>query len=403
MSFPSFPWGHHGCGADPEDPCRQPFGDRHPRLPRRKRTGHATRSPSSPRRTSSPSTASRPTRPTRSARAWARSPPICRSPRSSASPREAQGRRHPSRLRLPLGEPRLRRRLRRGRPHLHRPDARHHAPPRRQGVGAQPRRVGRRAGHAGERAAARRHEGSPADGRRDRLPGDAQGVVGRRRARHARHPRRARRSPASSTPARREAKAAFGRDEVYLEKLVERARHVEVQILADRHGAIVHLFERDCTVQRRHQKVVERAPAPYLDEQRRAELCDYAVADRPRRQLCRRRHGRVPDGRRHRRLLLHRGQSAHPGRAHRHRAGDRHRHRQGADPHRRGRARSATPRIGRAQAGATSASTAMPCSAASPPRTPSRTSSPTTAASPPIAAPPASASASTAAPPIPAR
>ncbi len=78
--------------------------------------------------------------------------------------------------------------------------------------------------------------------------------------------------------AKREAKAAFGKDEVYLEKLVERARHVEVQILADSHGSIVHLFERDCTVQRRHQKVVERAPAPYLDEAKRQEICGYAVA-----------------------------------------------------------------------------------------------------------------------------
>ena len=80
------------------------------------------------------------------------------------------------------------------------------------------------------------------------------------------------------TPAKREAKAAFDRDEVYLEKLVERARHVEVQILGDRHGSIVHLFERDCTVQHRHQKVVERAPAPYLDDERRKELAGYAIA-----------------------------------------------------------------------------------------------------------------------------
>ncbi len=78
--------------------------------------------------------------------------------------------------------------------------------------------------------------------------------------------------------AKREAKAAFGRDDVYLEKLVERARHVEVQILGDKHGTIVHLNERDCTVQRRHQKVVERAPAPYLDAARRKELTDYALA-----------------------------------------------------------------------------------------------------------------------------
>ena len=65
--------------------------------------------------------------------------------------------------------------------------------------------------------------------------------------------------------ARREARAAFGKDEIYLEKLVERARHVEAQILGDTHGNAVHLFERDCTVQRRNQKVVERAPAPYLN------------------------------------------------------------------------------------------------------------------------------------------
>jgi pyruvate carboxylase len=78
--------------------------------------------------------------------------------------------------------------------------------------------------------------------------------------------------------ARREALAAFGNDEVYLEKLVRRARHVEVQLLGDTHGNLVHLFERDCSVQRRNQKVVERAPAPYLDAAGRQALCDAALA-----------------------------------------------------------------------------------------------------------------------------
>ncbi|EFO32441.1 pyruvate carboxylase [Roseibium sp. TrichSKD4] len=77
--------------------------------------------------------------------------------------------------------------------------------------------------------------------------------------------------------AKREAKAAFGKDEIYLEKLVQRARHVEVQILGDGQGGLVHLFERDCSIQRRHQKVVERAPAPYLGEAKRTELCQYGL------------------------------------------------------------------------------------------------------------------------------
>ena len=73
---------------------------------------------------------------------------------------------------------------------------------------------------------------------------------------------------------RREAEAAFGNGEGYLEKMIMRARHVEVQILGDQNGDIYHLWERDCSVQRRNQKVVERAPAPYLSNSQREELCE---------------------------------------------------------------------------------------------------------------------------------
>ena len=72
--------------------------------------------------------------------------------------------------------------------------------------------------------------------------------------------------------AKREAAAAFGNDGVMLEKLITRPRHVEVQIFGDRHGNIVHLFERDCSLQRRHQKVIEEAPAPGLSDQLRHVL-----------------------------------------------------------------------------------------------------------------------------------
>lgn len=78
--------------------------------------------------------------------------------------------------------------------------------------------------------------------------------------------------------AKSEAKAAFGNDEVYIEKLIENPKHIEVQILGDDHGNIVHLFERDCSVQRRHQKVVEVAPSVSLSEERRMEICEAAVS-----------------------------------------------------------------------------------------------------------------------------
>lgn len=84
--------------------------------------------------------------------------------------------------------------------------------------------------------------------------------------------------PGHMEVARREAAAAFGNDELYLEKLVRRARHVEVQVMGDGHGKLVHLFERDCSVQRRNQKVVERAPAPYLNDAQRTDLCESALA-----------------------------------------------------------------------------------------------------------------------------
>ncbi|WP_091737365.1 pyruvate carboxylase [Phenylobacterium immobile] len=77
--------------------------------------------------------------------------------------------------------------------------------------------------------------------------------------------------------AKREARSAFGKDEVYFEKLVRRAHHIEVQILGDSHGNLVHLYERDCSVQRRRQKIIERAPAPYLPVETRDALCEAAL------------------------------------------------------------------------------------------------------------------------------
>ncbi|MCI0682697.1 MAG: pyruvate carboxylase [Gemmataceae bacterium] len=78
--------------------------------------------------------------------------------------------------------------------------------------------------------------------------------------------------------AQREAGTAFGVADVFLEKFVRRARHIEVQLLGDRHGNLVHLFERDCSLQRRHQKVVEIAPAPNLDADVRRRIWDAALA-----------------------------------------------------------------------------------------------------------------------------
>ena len=77
--------------------------------------------------------------------------------------------------------------------------------------------------------------------------------------------------------AQREAKSAFGDDAVYLEKAIIRPRHVEIQVFGDTHGNIVHLFERDCSIQRRHQKVIEEAPSPAVTPELRAKMGEAAV------------------------------------------------------------------------------------------------------------------------------
>ncbi len=77
--------------------------------------------------------------------------------------------------------------------------------------------------------------------------------------------------------AKQEAEAAFGNPEVYLEKFIENPRHVEAQIIADHHGNVVHLWERDCSMQRRHQKLIEESPAPNLPDEIRSALCESAT------------------------------------------------------------------------------------------------------------------------------
>ncbi len=82
---------------------------------------------------------------------------------------------------------------------------------------------------------------------------------------------------AALSGAQREAKAAFGDDTIYLEKAVVRARHIEIQVFGDQHGNAVHLYERDCSVQRRNQKVIEEAPSPAIDDGLRAAMGEVAV------------------------------------------------------------------------------------------------------------------------------
>ena len=112
---------------------------------------------------------------------------------------------------------------------------------------------------------------------RHRLSGHAQGVGRRWREGHADRARRAElrdgwRGAAS------EARASFGDDRIFIEKYIEGPRHIEIQVLGDTHGNIVHLGERECSIQRRHQKVIEEAPSPFIDPETRAAMGSQAVA-----------------------------------------------------------------------------------------------------------------------------
>ena len=141
--------------------------------------------------------------------------------------------------------------------------------------------------------------------------------------------------------ATREAIAAFGRGECFVEKYLDQPRHVETQCLADAAGNVVVVSTRDCSLQRRHQKLVEEAPAPFLTDEQTTAALRVVEGDPARGRLPRRRHLRVPD-RQGRHGLVPRGQHPPAGRAPGLRGGHRHRPGARAVPHRRGRPRSTT-------------------------------------------------------------
>ena len=104
------------------------------------------------------------------------------------------------------------------------------------------------------------------DRRRDRLSRDDQGLRRRRRQGHAHRPFDGGSAPRSSPCAKAEAKSSFGDDRVFIEKFIVDPRHIEIQVLGDKHGNVIYLGERECSIQRRNQKVIEEAPSPLLDE-----------------------------------------------------------------------------------------------------------------------------------------
>jgi propionyl-CoA carboxylase alpha chain len=110
------------------------------------------------------------------------------------------------------------------------------------------------------------------------LSRDDQGVRRRRRQGVARRAQRQGSRRKASPRARRKRKASFGDDRVFIEKFIEEPRHIEIQVLGDAHGNLVYLWERECSIQRRHQKVIEEAPSPFLDDATRRAMGEQAVA-----------------------------------------------------------------------------------------------------------------------------
>ncbi len=111
----------------------------------------------------------------------------------------------------------------------------------------------------------------------DRLSRDAQGGCGRRRQRHAAGAALATELRSALESAQSEAQRSFGDGEVYIEKAIVNPRHIEMQVLADEHGNTVYLGERECSIQRRHQKVLEEAPSPIVDAEMRRRMGEVAV------------------------------------------------------------------------------------------------------------------------------